>query len=551
MSINSSSRSPNLPVRWWPASAILVLAGAAALFIGLADSADRQAQIQQTGGILILALLLLLVWLFAFSRLSRKFRLFALGALVLLLGAGLSLFRVRGVSGDILPILAWRFAQNKIEALPQAAAAPVDTMPTNATPPSVQEESQPQTVAEISNPGREKAATSFRRDYPQFLGPDRDARVFGFKLNRDWKRNPPRQLWRQPIGAGWSSFSVAGNFAITQEQRGALEMVVAYDLKTGRVKWSHGDSTGFASPLTGDGPRATPTVAQNRVYTQGAAGWLNCLDLKTGQRIWSKNILQNNDAPMKEWGVAGSPLVLDSLLVVSAGGREGKSLVAYHKDTGARIWSGGNDRAAYSSPLVATLQGMRQILIFNQNDVVAHDPVTGQILWRQPWPGGSECVAQPLPLPNDRVFVSSGYGVGCKLFQIQRTDSAGLQAALVWETNQLKAKFTNVVPRDGYIYGLDDGILVCLDLATGARKWKAGRYGHGQMIGVDDLLLIQAESGDVALVEANPAAHKELARFAALAGKTWNNPALAGEYLLVRNDREAACYQLALEPAVK
>jgi outer membrane protein assembly factor BamB len=550
MPVDSAFSNKNSRVRWWPAIAVIMLASLAAIFIWFSDFSHRQQQVLQTGGILLITLLLLLIWLFAFSRLPRKFRLYAAGALVAALGLGLTLFRTRGVSGDVFPVIEWRFAQNQVAALPPSSPDPVDTTSTIVSEMPAPE----QPTAPIPNLTNEKRAASphaLRRDYPQFLGPDRDAKVYGIKLKRDWTKHPPQRLWRQTIGAGWSSFAVAGNFAITQEQRGGQEMVVAYDLNSGRVKWSHTDSTGFSSPITGDGPRATPTIAQNRVYALGATGMLNCLELKSGKRIWSKNILQDNGAPMNEWGIAGSPLVLDSLLVVSAGGREGKSLVAYHKDTGGRIWSGGNDRVGYSSPLVATLAGMRQILIFNQNDVAAHDPVTGQIFWQQAWPGGSECVAQPIPLPNDRVFVSSGYGVGCKLIQIQRTDSAGFQAALVWETNQLKAKFTNVVHREGYIYGLDDGILVCLDLATGTRKWKAGRYGHGQMIGVDDLLLVQTESGDVVLVEANPEAHKEISRFAALEGKTWNNPALAGEYLLVRNDREAACYKLRLESAAR
>jgi len=547
MSIHSSFPNKNLRIRWWPAIGIIVLASAATTFIWLSDFANRQSQIEQTGGVLFVALLLLLIWFFALSRLSRKFRLCSLGALVVLLGVGSALFRMRGVSGDILPILEWRFAQNKIGALPQSSVAPVDTTSTIMAAPLSQEEAQPKTAPQITQPASEKPAASLRRDYPQFLGPTREAKVYGIKLKRDWTKHPPQRLWRQTVGAGWSSFAVAGNFAITQEQRGELEMVVAYDLKSGRVKWSHGDSTGFASPITGNGPRATPTIAQNRVYTQGAAGLLNCLDLKTGKRIWAKNILQDNDARMKEWGVAGSPLVFDSLVVVSAGGRNNQSLTAYHQDTGKRIWSAGQDRAGYSSPLLAKLAETRQILIFNFANIVAHDPASGAVLWQQSWAGGeTQHVSQPVALPNDRVFVSSGYGVGCKLFQIRR-DSAGFASSLIWETKNLKAKFTNVVPRDGYIYGLDDGILVCLDLATGARQWKAGRYGHGQMIGVDELLLIQAESGDVVLAEANPEAHKEMARFAALAGKTWNNPALAGEYLLVRNDREAACYKLSLE----
>ena len=212
--------------------------------------------------------------------------------------------------------------------------------------------------------------------------------------------------------------------------------------------------------------------------------------------------------------------------------------------------------------MITTLAGVPQILIFNYGSVVAHDPNGGQILWQHPWPTGTECVSQPLPLPEDRLFVSSAYGIGCKLFQIAHDADNQLKASLVWETPRLKAKFTNVIHRAGYIYGLDDGVLVCLDLVDGQRRWKRGRYGHGQIILVDapppaggkrggkdqsGLLLVSAESGDILLVEVNPNESKELARFPALASKTWNNPALAGQYLLVRNDREAACYELPLE----
>jgi len=549
----SPNKQTERRVRWWPAVAIGALTLVAVIYIWTADFSSRQMQIQWTGQIVILAVLLLLVWLLFLSRLRWKVRLISLGATILMLGTIPALFRMRGISGDILPILEWRWAKSKVDALPASPPIHADTM-TAAIPlqSSSSAESAPSlpsasTRPQIVEEKAKDAAREFSTDYPQFLGPQRNAIVTGIRLNRNWTEQPPKQVWRQPIGAGWSAFAVSGNFAITQEQRGKVEMVVAYDLKSGQVKWSHGDSTGYESPITGSGPRATPTIAGTRVYTLGGTGMLNCLDLITGKRIWSKDIIEENNAQINGWGMSGSPLLLDSLVVVSAGGREGNSLVAYHQVTGARIWSGGNDRAAYSSPLVATIAGTRQILIFNQNNVAAHDPASGQIIWQQAWPGGSECVAQPIPLPDDRVFVSSGYGIGCKLFQIQRGENGDLHASLIWATNRLKAKFTNLVYREGYIYGLDDGILVCLDLANGERKWKAGRYGHGQMISVDDLLLIQAESGEVVLVEVNPQAPVELARLAALNSKTWNNPALAGRYLLVRNDREAACYELPLE----
>ena len=510
-------------IRWLPVVIIVALTIAAIILLWSIDAPHRQWRVLHTVLVLMLSFLLMLLWLLLFSRLRWKVRLLAFGTIVLMLFLSAALFRVKGFSGDLVPLLEWRWGGKVVESLMGRAPTDLDAFP---------------------------------RDYPQFLGPHRNGTVQGIKLARDWKKQPPQLLWRQPIGAGWSAFAVVGRSAVTQEQRGKYEMVVCYDLHSGREWWHHSDHDRYEATPAGVGPRATPTIVGDRVYTLGATGILNCLDLATGTRIWSEDILYDNDAELASWGMSGSPLVLDDLVVVSAGGPEGKSLVAYHKDTGERIWRGGSSPAGYSSPLITTLAGIPQILIFNYGNVAAHDPSGGQILWQHPWPSGTECIAQPVPLPEDRVFVSSAYGIGCKLFQIARDEDNELRATLVWETPRLKAKFTNVIHRDGYIYGLDDGVLVCLDLANGQRKWKRGRYGHGQVILVDNpdeigdqsgLLLVSAESGDVLLVEVNPNESREIARFPALASKTWNNPALAGQYLLVRNDREAACYELPLE----
>ncbi len=510
-------------IRWWPAAIIVVLTILVIILLWSVDAPHRQLRFSHTVLVLVLSFLLMLLWLLLFSRLRWKVRLLALGMIVPILLLSAALLRIKGFSGDLVPLLEWRWRGKVAESLTGSA-------PT--------------------------ASGAFSRNYPQFLGPHRNGIVQGIKLARDWSKRPPQLLWRQPIGAGWSAFAVVGSSAVTQEQRGEYEMVVCYDLHSGRERWHHSDHDKYESTLAGAGPRATPTIVEERVYTLGATGILNCLDLATGERIWSEDILYDSDAEIASWGMSGSPLVMGDLVVVSAGGQEGKSLVAYHKDTGERIWRGGSSPAGYSSPLITTLAGVSQILIFNYGSVAAHDPGGGQVLWQHSWPSGPECVAQPVPLPEDRVFVSSGYGIGCKLFQIVRDEDNQLQVSLVWETPRLKAKFTNVVHRGGYIYGLDDGVLVCLDLVNGQRKWKRGRYGHGQVILIDEpdgiqdqsgLLLVSAESGDILLVEINPNESEELARFPALASKTWNNPALAGQYLLVRNDREAACYQLPLE----
>ena len=370
------------------------------------------------------------------------------------------------------------------------------------------------------------------------------------RLARDWKAQEPQRLWLQPVGAGWSGFAVVGSRAITQEQRGENEAVVCYDLLSGAPLWSHAYAAHFQSALAGEGPRATPTVAGRRVYTLGSTGILNCLDVETGKLLWSKDIMRDNQAKVNEWGTSCSPLIVDDLVVVSAGGRENRSLVAYRAATGDFVWGGGTDGAGYSSPCLVSLAGVAQILIFNAGGVSAHDPATGTNLWKYHWPGGHPHVSMPIVLPEDRLLVSSGYGVGSELLKIQRDSGGQFAATRIWKSNRLKAKFTNLIYRDGYIYGLDDGIMVCLDASSGEQKWKEGRYGHGQEILAGDVLLVTAESGEVLLLDPNPQESRELARFSALKGKTWNPPALAGQYLLVRNDKEAACYRLPLATAL-
>ena len=381
-------------------------------------------------------------------------------------------------------------------------------------------------------------------DWPQFLGPNRNGTVDQPCLARDWEAQPPQRLWLRPVGAGWSGFAVAGGRAVTQEQRGDNETVVCYDLLSGVPLWVYAYPAHFQSPLAGEGPRATPTIAGRRVYALGSTGILNCLDLETGKLRWSKDTVRDNESKVNEWGMSCSPLIVDDLVVVSAGGKNNQSLVAYRAATGDFVWGAGTDGAGYSSPCLVTLAGKAQILIFNSGGVCAHDPVSGTTLWKYRWPGGHPHVSMPILLPEDRLLVSSGYGVGSELLKIQKDSAGALNATRLWKSNRLKAKFTNLIYRDGFIYGLDDGIMACLDSASGEQKWKEGRYGHGQEILVGDVLLVTAESGEVILLDPNPQASRELTRFAALKGKTWNPPALAGEYLLMRNDKEAACYRL-------
>ncbi len=540
--------TPARGIRWWPA-ALVALASAVALgWVWLPDGRDGQGRVMLTFPIAFATLLLLAIWLVFFSRLPRRRRLWAVAAVLMTIAAAAATTRIRGVTGDLVPIVEWRWASREPPALklePLREAPPEAREAPAAAPASAATGDTPSPMASAPSRVEPPASTPVAGDYPQFLGADRNGTVTGVRLADDWAARPPRLVWRRPIGAGWSGFAVARGLAVTQEQRGRQEMVVAYNLVDGRPRWSHGDEAHYESTIAGEGPRATPTISRGRVFTLGSTGLLNCLDLETGKAIWRRDIGADNDSAQPDFGRSSSPLVVDDLIVVSAGGSPGRSLVAYHRDSGEPAWRGGDDLASYSSPVLATLGGVRQIVVLNQSSVAGHDPVTGRVLWNHPWPRSAPTVAAPLVVSDNRVLLSAGYGLGSHLLQISREGDAVSQT-LVWESTRLKAKFANPVVYDGFVYGLDDGVLVCLDPSNGERRWKGGRYGHGQTILVGNRLIVTTEDGDVVLVEARPDAHRELARFTAFAQKFWNPPALAGRFLIVRTDTEAACYEMPL-----
>jgi outer membrane protein assembly factor BamB len=399
-------------------------------------------------------------------------------------------------------------------------------------------------VPETSAPPVTPAAAG--GDWPQFQGPLRDATMASLRLARDWSARPPRPVWRRPVGEGWSGFAVSGGIAVTQEQHGPDERVAAYELATGRPLWTDATAARYETVIAGIGPRATPALHGGRVYAQGATGVLVALDLASGRRLWSRDVVGENGAVLAEWGKSGSPLVVDGRVIVNAGGA-GRSLVAYDAATGAPSWAAGSGRASYSSPVLLSLAGRPQVVVLNSASVAGHDPRTGALLWETPFPGGQPNVATPLPLDADRLLVSVGYGVGSKAYRLAAGPAGALEPALLWESTRLKSKFGNLVRHGGFVYGLDDGVLTCLDPETGERRWKEGRYGHGQLLLAGGLLLVQTEEGELVLIDPSPDAARELARVSLLDGKTWNPPALAGRLLLVRNDRQAAAYELPVE----
>jgi outer membrane protein assembly factor BamB len=402
-----------------------------------------------------------------------------------------------------------------------------------------------------ANPGvvQSAAQPSVRDAWPAFRGLARDGRYTAAPILASWPREGLTELWRHPIGVGYASFVVAEGRAFTIEQRRAQEVVAAYDVDTGHELWTVGWDAEFRESMGGDGPRATPTYHDGRVYALGAAGEFRCLDARTGAVLWRHNILEDTGVGNLTWGMAAAPLVVDDLVVVQPGGSRDQSVVAYDRLSGERRWSALGDQQSYTSPMLVTLGGLRQILVVTARRAVGLTVDEGRLLWEFPWANNQGInAAQPLLLGNDRVFLSASYGSGAAVIQVAR-EGDGFRVAPVWQNQRIKNRFASSVVHEGHIYGLDESILTCIDAETGEARWKAGRYGYGQLMIAGDLLVVVTEDGRVVLVRATPDGHEELASFAAIEGKTWNHPVIADGRLIVRNGREMAAFDIRLREA--
>jgi outer membrane protein assembly factor BamB len=363
----------------------------------------------------------------------------------------------------------------------------------------------------------------------------------------DWSKSPPRLLWRQPVGPAWSSVIVIGDRLFTQEQRGEQETVVCYEASTGKEVWVHADSGRFWEAVSGAGPRATSTFAGGQLFTLGATGILNCLDAATGERFWTHDVAAEAPAKPPMWGYSSSPLVVEDKVIVFAGGKGDRNLLAYRTDSGELAWTAPASQDSYASPQLVTIGGQRQCLFLGDQGLTSVDPATGKVLWQGglAMPGAPRTL-QAHVLSSSRVVVGTLSGVGVALVDVTLTGGQW-KVAEVWSSNQMKPEFPDFVVHQGYAYGLDGAFLCCIDLASGARRWKEGRYGRGQVMLLPEqsLLLVISEKGEVLLLPADPQKHRVLGRFRALAEKTWTHPVIAHGRLYARNAEEMVCYELA------
>jgi outer membrane protein assembly factor BamB len=471
----------------------------------------------------------LFVWFFGFSGLKAKGKLIGLGVLVLLAGAGWGAIDGLVLDGQLIPRPRFRWQPRPQDQLARYLETQTD----------------PDGLPRID------LTVDPINDFPRYRGFLGDGVVRPTELlDMKWEKSKPKELWRHPCGGGFAGFVVAGNVAITVEQRDRDEVVVCYDRASGKQRWTHDYPASFKHP-TGSGPRATPTIADGEVYSLGALGDLVCLEGATGTLRWSVNILTDCKAKSVAWAMTSSPLVVADLVIVNAGIDPNKNasqaLVAYHRKDGTRAWAVGDKRAGYSSPQVATLAGRRQVLLFDAGGLGGYDLRTGEQLWQYAWETWEDMnIIQPLVIDDNRVFISSETTNGCAMLEITRAGSEFTVKA-VWSNKYLGAKYANPVRMGNSIYGLSNGWLVCLDVNTGERRWRGKWYGQGQMLGVAGTLLIQSESGELVLVPADPKSYREIDRLRVFdAPRTWNTPALAGRQLFLRNDIEMVCYELPL-----
>ena len=485
----------------------------------------------------------LVLWAVLTRRWSDGLRRVTMVATILLTCAAWTMLRTNGITTQAAVQFAWRWAPTAEDRLLLHASDQTIDQP-------VALEAIPIAMTARTGPAPAPAAVVVKPEvsitpiWPGFRGPHRDSVVSGVRIETDWQAKPPVEMWRRKIGPGWSSFAVAGDLFYTQEQRGNDEVVSCYKLSTGAPVWRHADAGRFWESNAGAGPRATPTLSNARVYTFGATGIVNALDARTGAVRWSHNAGKDTNTQVPEWAFASSPLVVDDIVVVAAAG----ALVAYDAESGKQRWLGPDGGISYSSPHLATIGGVPQILLLSRPGVTSIAPADGKPLWTFEMPHGTRIVQPALTAEGD-ILASEDVGTGLRRVAINHDSGSGKWTATEqWRSTSLKPYSSDFVVHAGHAYGFDGILLSCIDLKDGKRVWKGGRYGSGQMLLLPDqgVLLVVSEEGELALVTAAADQFKELARFKAIEGKTWNHPALAGDVLLVRNGEEMAAFRLAL-----
>lgn len=495
---------------------------------------DHQYANIAAGGLILLAAGSLgLVWLRVASNVQRV----ASCVVVAIAAAAFyGCFELKGFTGETLPQFGWR----SWLATPKAT---VDNTNVDANSPQIEYARNAQ--------------------FLQFLGSQRSGIIEEPSFGTQWKEHPPQLLWKKPIGAGWSGFVVQRSLAYTMYQDDDDEVLAAFDLVSGNLRWSQRFPGRHYEPLGGLGPRATPTLYEDLVLSQTATGTVVCCNAISGDVLWTQDILkmgfatQGESEALIKWGRSASPLVVKASdrvqVIVPMGGNVDSetpiTLVSMELRSGNVLWKQGTAQIGYASPALIRIGTDQQIVSVNENNVTGHDLSDGKVLWTTDWISRSNadaCASQPVSLEDGRILLGKGYAQGSKMIRVERAtgdtpgDSQNWSVSTLWQSARvLKTKFTNAIHYDKRLYALSDGVLECVDPGDGKRIWRGGRFGQGQLLVVNGMLLVSAEDGRIVLAKRDDGSVVYEQQI--LDGVTWNYPAVAGPFLLVRNGTEMAC----------
>lgn len=392
--------------------------------------------------------------------------------------------------------------------------------------------------------------------WPQWRGPHRDGVVRMTDLSNGWSKSKP--LWQKPIGRGYSSFAIKDGRLYSLFQQGNKEAVACWRVEDGEEVWCH--SYDCHASVDYPGPRSTPTLDEDRVYSVGSDGIFLCLDAATGSPHWQKNLLREFHATAPRWGVAFSPLIDGDLVFTSPGGPNGNSVAAFHKITGELVWKRFDEPAGYSSPIAVTITGTRQILFFMGRSLIAVRANDGELCWRYPWGTPFDVnAATPLAFKTRRhasqrtesdseanyVFISSGYGRGCALVKITVKKDGKFKPKTVYTSKQMCCHFASPVRRGEYLYGIDESRLNCLNLRNGKVMWTQSSIHKGSLLRVNDDLLVLGEEGQLLLLDAAPEQRAPKAEAKPFHdARCWTMPVIAEGKLFLRDEQQMKCYDL-------
>lgn len=456
-------------------------------------------------------------WALAGRNLTGFTRLITMVVVIFISCFGWILFRSEGISGEAGAYFTWRWKMTEEERLLALSDEPFMALSVD-----------PIKIDSLA-------------DWPGFRGADRNATVTGLRIRSDWSATPPVEVWRRPVGPGCSSCAVRGGLLYTQEQRGGDEAVSCYDLLTGKPVWRHHYKARFWDSHVGAGPRGTPTIHDGHIYTLGATGIVHALNARDGSLLWSRDAAKDTDMKDSGWGFSSSPLVTGNMVIIAATGK----LIAYDRLTGDQRWTGPDGGDSYSSPHLATIAGVPQILLLSGSGVNSLSADDGNVLWKYPL----ECdtrIVQPAITADGDLLISSGEKRGLRRISISH-EGDDWKVKMRWKSTRLRIDFNDFVIHKGFAYGLSGPVLTCIDIESGTLTWRGARYG-GQMLLLADQndLLVVSEEGELTLIDAVPEKFTERARIQVIEGKTWNHPVLAGDILVVRNTKEMVAYRLPL-----